>query len=82
MAQSPKLSRWNILQDPLVRQLMKADGVDPSELAALMVDVSEKLRVVSPVPQQPAGPVVPVDGDGRPHGRCSFSHLRGSRTLH
>jgi hypothetical protein len=39
-----------LLADPLIRQLMKSDGVDPGELRALFADLNTRLALdeVSP----------------------------------
>ena len=51
MADTAKLSISNVLRDPLVRQMMRADGVQPSDLAALMEDVAARLEAHRPRPE-------------------------------
>lgn len=43
VADRPELSKSDMLIDPLIRQLMEADGVAPDALAELMAQMSYKL---------------------------------------
>ena len=45
MADETRLPRYDLLNDPLIRQVMKADGVSPAELAGLMAEVSARLKL-------------------------------------
>jgi hypothetical protein len=47
------MSRLDILKDPLIRQVMKADGVRVSELSALMTRVAAQLGGEEPERPQP-----------------------------
>ncbi len=82
MVQSPRLSSWNIVQDPLIRQLMEADGVDPLMLVRLMAEVSTKLRRAAQEKQHAAIAVSSIDNDDRRRGRGNSFQIAGSRTLH
>jgi hypothetical protein len=43
VAEETTMSRLDMLKDPLIRQVMKADGVRVSELSALMTKVAARL---------------------------------------
>jgi len=44
MPQFPELSLSDMLSDPIVRDLMAADGVDPDELRAMLRAIAQSLR--------------------------------------
>jgi hypothetical protein len=48
-----ELTLGNVLTDPMVRIAMKADGVDPHELAAMLASVAAKLGRTQAKPYQP-----------------------------
>lgn len=41
----PRPMTFDILDDPLIRQMMKADGVSRDELARLLSETSVRLRL-------------------------------------
>lgn len=43
MTGQPSLTKSDVLTDPLIRQLMRAEGVSPRRLSALMETVSARL---------------------------------------
>lgn len=72
MARHTQLTRSDMLRDPLVRQMMRADGVTVDDLARLMADVASRLAAM-PRDSDPQG--------GRSAGKARRNEQKHSRNL-